>query len=628
MTQPSILDNASLTLALALTAGILCQAIARHLSVPSILLLLLVGVALGPDFANVIRPETLGEGLSGIVSFAVAVILFEGGLHLNLQRLKREQKPLRRLILSGPIVVTLGGALAAHYLLGFSWTLSILFGTLVIVTGPTVVNPLLKRMNVLHRVRAILEAEGVLSDALGAIVAVVALDVAIAPSARSAALGIFEVIKSLGFGLLFGGICGYLLALLLIPRRLVPEQLRNVVVLCAVFAIFHLADATVHESGIAAATMAGAVVGNMKTQGSFHLLEFKEQLTMMLIGLLFVLLSADVRIADVQTLGWGGVWVVLALALMVRPIHTGLSTMGSMLYSNERWFLAAIAPRGIVAAAVASLFANRLAEAGIDGGQELRALVFLVIGITVVQAAVLGPILSVALKVRRPANKGWFILGADPLGLTVARALRAAGVDALLVDLNEQACERAKAEGLRCLQGNAMQNDTLLAAEIDIRQGIIAAARVDAVNLLFLQRARRITDVEPLLASLTPKRAKANTEILRELHGHILFGQPVDHGLWVQRLDQGNVHLQRWQAGKNAFGIQSEIPDELVLFVAMRRKRVLEPISEASRIRQGTLVWLLIAPDRLAEARQFLKDRGFEALGPDKASKVPLPTHD
>ncbi len=628
MDHTSILDNASLTLALALTAGIICQALARHLSVPSILLLLVVGVLLGPDVANVVRPANLGDGLSGIISFAVAVILFEGGLHLNLERLRSEQKPIRRLVLLGPLIVTAGGALATRYLLDFSWTLSILFGTLVIVTGPTVVNPLLKRMNVQHRVRAILEAEGVLSDALGAIVAVVALDVALQPSAQSAALGVFEVAKRLGFGLIFGGVSGFLLALLLRPRRLVPEQLRNVVALCVVFAIFQLADALVHESGIAAATMAGAVVGNTKTRRSFHLLEFKEQLTMMLIGLLFVLLSADVRIADVLSLGPGGWWVVAALALVVRPIHTAISTAGSMLYRSERAFLAALAPRGIVAAAVASLFANRLSAAGIEGGAQLRALVFLVIAVTVVQAATLGPVLAFLLKVRRPSNKGWFILGADPLGRVIAKALRAAGADSLSVDLEDAACAAAKAEGLRCVNGNALQESTLRDAEIDIRQGILAAARVDAVNLLFVERARRITDVEPLLVSLTPNRAQANLEILEELDGRVLFGQPVHHALWVDRISDGGAELERWQAGVNSYGIQTKTPDELVLFVVMKRRRVIEPISEVTKIRQGAVVYVLLDPARRPEARQFLLEHQFEPLGPSDPAKPPLPTMD
>ncbi len=607
-----MLDNPNLTLGLALVAGIFCQVLARHLSMPSILLLLITGVLLGPDVANAVRPQTLGVGLSGIVSFAVAVILFEGGLSLNINRLRKEQKPIRRLVLLGPVLVTTSGALIGRFVMRFDWGTSVLFGALVIVTGPTVVNPLLKRMNVRHRLRAILEAEGVLSDAVGAVVAVVVLDIVLRPSVSSIARGGFEILTSLGFGLLLGGISGLILALLLRPRELVPEQLRNVVVLCVVFAIFQLAESLVHESGIATATMAGAVVGNMKNRGAYHLAEFKEQLTAMLIGLLFVLLSADVRLAHVLGLGWPAVWAVALLILVVRPVHAFISTVGSELSFRERTFIAAIAPRGIVAAAVASLFAVRLAEAEVGGGQQLRALVFLVIATTVVLAAVLGPTLASILGLRRAANQGWLIVGADAVGRVVGKALHAAGDDSLLLDLDAEACETAEREGLRTLQGNALREEVLREAEIDIRRGAIAAARKDAINLLFLQRARRLGDIDPLYVSLTPDREAANLEILDELGGHVLFGRSLNHELWVKRISSQGARLQRLRATRKLSPEQLRPPDELVLFVVTRHKGKAWPFSGITHLRRGTEVWLLLAPEQEAEARTWLTARGFE----------------
>ncbi len=398
------LNNPALIVALALGAGIIAQSLARHLRIPGIVVLIGAGVVLGPDVANIIRPQAVGDTLHALVGFAVAVILFEGGMNLDLRRLRREGRSIRQLVTAGALVTAAGGTLCAHWILGWDWILSALFGTLVIVTGPTVITPLMRRIRATRKLATVLEAEGVLVDAIGALMAVLALEVVIGPSGQALALGVQGMLWRLGFGFVMGAAGGLLIAVLLRYEKIVPEGLDNVFTLSMVLVLFQLSNALMTESGIVAVVAAGLVVGNVKTQALRELREFKEQLTILLIGMLFVLLAADVRLEQVRSLGWAGVWTVLALMLVVRPLNIFVGTAGSDLSLQEKAFLSWIAPRGIVAAAVASLFADSLTRAGIPGGNDLRAMVFLVIAATVLVQGLTGGLVAHLLGVRRPAN--------------------------------------------------------------------------------------------------------------------------------------------------------------------------------------------------------------------------------
>jgi NhaP-type Na+/H+ or K+/H+ antiporter len=232
-------SNPALTIALGLAAGIIAQSIAYHLRISGIVLLLITGVLLGPDVSGVIQPETLGGALADITGFAVAVILFEAGLNLKIQRLKRESRAIRQIVIIGGAVTVVGGMLTARWFLGWDWRTSILFGTLVIVTGPTVINPLLRRFKVKRNVSVVLEAEGVFLDAMGAVVAMLALEVALSPKADTVTT-VVMLITRLGFGTLLGLSAGLLLARLLKRRNLIPEGIENVFTLCLILAVFQV----------------------------------------------------------------------------------------------------------------------------------------------------------------------------------------------------------------------------------------------------------------------------------------------------------------------------------------------------------------------------------------------------
>jgi len=393
--------SAAFTFAVALAAGMVAQVLGRHLRIPGIVLLLLAGVLLGPDVSGIVQPQTLGSGLGIIVSAAVAVILFEGGLHLDIGRLRREAVTIRRLVTLGAAVTAVVATFAARFLMEWPWQVAIPFGTLVVVTGPTVITPLLRRIRVNRNLHTILEAEGVLIDPIGAIIAVVALEVVLAQELGTAARGLLGIPTRLLFGLATGVVGGFAMAKLLQIENLVPERLESILILALLLLLNEFSNAVMPESGIMAAPVAGMVVGNLPSGARSSLKEFKEQITIMLIGLLFVLLAADVRIAEVTGLGWRGVATVLVLMVVARPLDVAASTAGSALTWRDRAFIAWLGPRGIVAAAVASVFAHELTGAGITQGIELRALVFLVIAATVLLQGLSGGLAASLLGVRR-----------------------------------------------------------------------------------------------------------------------------------------------------------------------------------------------------------------------------------
>lgn len=378
-------DSFELTIlfTLALVAGIAAQVLANFVKVPSIVFLLLFGLLLGPDGLGWVHPQVMGSGLEALVSLAVALILFEGGLNLRLQRLNQVSDSLRNLVLLGSLLTLVGGAAAAHYLGEFPWRLAFLFGSLVVVTGPTVINPILKRVRVDSAVSTLLEGEGVLIDPIGAILAVVVLQVVL--SGHPSFLMALEQLSSrLAIGSAVGALGGWLMgSFLLWSRQFLTEELRNSVVLAGALGVFALAQSLRSEAGLMAVVMAGLVVRQKAAIAERGVRQFHGQLVVLAISVIFILLTATLSLKAVFALGWGSLATVLCLMLVIRPLSVWLCTWRSDLNWRQKLFVAWLAPRGIVAASVASLFAILLTERGITGGDALKALVFLTISVTV-----------------------------------------------------------------------------------------------------------------------------------------------------------------------------------------------------------------------------------------------------
>ncbi|MBZ0111726.1 MAG: cation:proton antiporter, partial [Thermoanaerobaculia bacterium] len=346
------------TVVLAIVLGIASQVGAERLRIPAILPLLSVGILAGPGFLGLIHPDHLGEGLEVIVHVGVAVILFEGGLSLDLGQLSRVGVAVRNLLTAGALITTLGAAALAHYMAGVSWELSLLFGAMVMVTGPTVIAPLLRHMVVPRKVKVILTSEGLIIDAIGATAAYFVLLWVERSGLPLGTLG-GEVLKLAVVGVILG-FAGGSLCRLIVRRRFVSGEVQNLAILSLLLLVYWAAENQAPQSGILASVVMGVTLSAGDLPDLSKVKVFKGQLTTFLISFVFVLLAAQLDLPAIGDLGWRGAAITAALILVVRPLAVFLTVPSSQCDVKERWVLALTAPRGIVAAAVASLAAISL----------------------------------------------------------------------------------------------------------------------------------------------------------------------------------------------------------------------------------------------------------------------------
>lgn len=596
---------------LAFLLGMIGQVLARHLRMPGIVVLLALGVAVGPDGLGWLLPETLGTALPQLVSFAVAIILFEGSLALDLRAVSHQAPAIRRLVTVGALVTATAGALAAHFILSWRWPAAVLFGALVVVTGPTVIQPILRRIRLLPRVATILEGEAILGDAIGATLAVVALELCVSRSPEFLARSGWALAGRITVGVLLGLLAGALVALAVRYERIVPLEVRNALAFAIVVGFYQIGDALSSESGILVAIAAGLLVGNLPGKRARRLHEFKEELTMLLLGLLFVLLAADVRLAEIAELGWKGVAVVAFLIFVVRPLNVAISTAGCGLEGRERAFLAWLAPRGIVAAAIASHAGVVLQHEGIAGGPQLRALVFLVIAVTVTLQGLSAGAVARALGVAKPPRSGWAILGANGLGLTLAQRLSRVE-PVVVIDVAPDRCRQARDSGLQVVEANALEETTFAIEEIEARLRFVGATPNEEVNFMFARRARELLKAQDVWVGLRRDHTAIHPAMVGEIRGRILFGSECQLGLWASRIETGLVDFETRVAGSDAALPADEGGQgaDLLPFVHYRQG-VVAPYSDAIAPRADDEVDFAILRSRRSEAREALESAGW-----------------
>jgi NhaP-type Na+/H+ or K+/H+ antiporter len=478
----------TLQIVLSVIAGIGAQVLADYLKVPSIVFLLLFGIALGADGLDILHPNLLGVGLEVIVSLSVALILFEGGLNLQLRELNLVSGSLRNLVSFGVLITLLGGGMAAHWLGEFPWTIAFLYAALVVVTGPTVVSPLLKQVKVDRQVSVLLEGEGVLIDPVGAILAVVVLDIILNGDTDPVVI-ISGLLLRLAIGGGIGAAGGWLIGFLLKRAVSLSDELRNLVVLAGVWGLFTLAQLIRSESGLMAMVVAGIVVGAASLPEERLLRRFKGQLTILAISVLFVLLAADLSIASVFALGLGSLLTVLVLMFLVRPLNIWLCTWNSDMNWRQKLFMCWVAPRGIVSASVASLFAILLTQRGINGGDSIKALVFLTIMLTVFLQGLTAQWVARLLRLTSTEATGVVIVGCNALGRLIAKLFQERGESVVLIDTDADACQLAEAENIKVFSSSGLDAHVLEQAGLEKAGTFLSLTHNAEVNLVLAQRA-------------------------------------------------------------------------------------------------------------------------------------------
>lgn len=437
-------------------AALVSQVLSWWLKLPAILFLLVAGFVAGPVTGWLDPDRLFGDLLFPFVSLAVAVVLFEGGLTLRLDEIRGLERVVRRMVSTGLVLSWAVIAGAAAWFMHWPLPLAVLFGAMAVVTGPTVIVPMLRTVRPKPRLANVLRWEGIVIDPLGALLSVLVFEFIVARHAQAAighTLVTFAgmVITGLALGVAVAQVLGVALR-----RHWLPEFLHDVATLLLVFAVFTSANLLMPESGLLAVTVMGMWLANLPEVHTDDILDFKESLSLLLISGLFIILAARLEPSDVAAMGWPAIGVLAVVQFVARPLKVAVSTWGSSLDLRERALLAWIAPRGIVAAAVAALFALKLESEGYSNARDLVPLTFLVIVGTVVLQSATARWLAKALGVAEPEASGFLVVGAHPLARAIAGALAERDIPVLLADTNADNVRQARVDGLPVYFGNVV----------------------------------------------------------------------------------------------------------------------------------------------------------------------------
>lgn len=527
-----------LALATIIVLGIGAQWLATWLRLPSILLLLTFGFLAGPVTGRLDPDALFGDLLFPLVSISVALILFEGGLSLKIADLPQVGGIVRNLITVGALLTWGIATLAIHLIFDLDLGLATLLGAILIVTGPTVIGPMLRHIRPNGAPGPILMWEGIVIDPIGATLAVLVFEV-ISGAAHASWLAVAGVLVTtvvLGGGL---GLLAAALLTILIRRFWIPDQLQSAVSLMLVVAVYVAANSVVHESGLLAVTLMGIALANQKHADIKHIVEFKENLRVLLISSLFILLAARLRPSELSEIMLGGIVFVLVLILIARPFSVLAASFRSKLCWKERLFIAWMAPRGIVAAAVSSVFALRLRQEGHPGAEALVPITFLVIIGTVLFYGLTAPWAAYRLGVADPNPQGLLLVGAPEWARRLASLLQQKGFRVLLVDSNRANVQAARQVGLSTYDGSILADYAMTEMRLGGLGRLLALTPNDWVNTLAVQRFSGIFG-RAACYQLPPQDSSATErEAHKHLQGRWLFAEGLTHAELARRLAAG-----------------------------------------------------------------------------------------
>lgn len=526
-----------------MSLGIAAQWVAWWLRLPSILFLLGTGVLAGP-VTGLIDPNALfGDLLLPFVSLSVAIILFEGGLTLRFAELPAIGASVTRLVTIGVLVTCTITAAAAHYFLAMTWPVAWMLGAVLSVTGPTVIGPLLRHVRPSGPAAPLLKWEGIVVDPVGAGLAVLLFEALLAGSMELApGIVLFGLVQTLlsGIGL---GLIGAAVLTLALRKRWVPDALENAVALGLVLLVFFLSNVIQTESGLFSVTVMGIAMANQPYVSIRHLIEFKENLRTLILSALFVILAARLDIKELSGFGLGEAAFIAVLVIIARPLAVLASTVGSPLSWRDRAFVAWMAPRGIVAAAISSVFAERLAAAGYTGAELIVPATFMVIGFTVLLYGLTSGVVARWLGLAQSNPQGTILIGAQPTARAFAKVLESESFKVVLVDSNWDHVTKARQEGLNAAHADAVSDSVLDEIPLGAMGRVLAMTANDEVNALACVHFREVFERSQIyqlrptaLTSQTGAQARP-----QHLMGRWLFAKDVTYDKLRRALDAGGA---------------------------------------------------------------------------------------
>ncbi|NNL57086.1 MAG: sodium:proton antiporter [Pseudomonadales bacterium] len=535
------MQNIPLVASLIVLVGMLCQWLAWRVRLPAILFLLIAGLAAGPVLGW-LQPDALfGDLLMPMVSLSVAIILFEGSLTLNVKEVREVSVVVQRMVTVGALVTWVIVAIATRVIFDFSWQVSALFGAVVIVTGPTVIVPMLRSVRPSRKLANILRWEGIAIDPIGALMAVITYEFILASAGQAAFSHVLQLfLLTLATGLIVGLVSGYVLGKLL-ENNLIPEYLHNLAALSLVLVAFSFSNMLKHESGLLTVTIMGMWLANRPNLDIHPILNFKEHLSVLLISVLFIVLAARIDLQQLFDVAWQALALLLVIQLLARPAKIFVSTLGQDLSWQEKGLLAWIAPRGIVAAAISAIFAERLIALGYQDAQLLVPLTFSVIIGTVVLQSATASYIARKLGVAEPEPKGFLFVGANAFARSLAQELTKLELRCVVADSNWDNIRQARMIGLETFYGNPVSEHADIHLDLSGIGGLLAMSHQRYVNVIAAihysadfgeQRVFR-------LASSNDRRRAEKHTVSGSFQGAQLFNEEITYSDVLAKMNRG-----------------------------------------------------------------------------------------
>lgn len=601
---------------LAVLIAVTAQIISLRIRLPAIVLWLIAGMLLGPFGLHLLHVESVKPAMHTLIELGLAVILFEGGLNLDLRALKQQGWIVGRLLILGPLLTMLIGGGLLHILSGMNWEMSLLFGALVAVGGPTVIIPIVRQTRMDRKLRQILTGEAMLIDATGAMLAIVMLQVVLVTGLEFDVIARNLIIKFLiGAGIGWAG--GWLISKTLYREWVKDAELRSVATLAAVWGMFLLASHLSSQAGLLAVLVAGALLQRKDLPNIQRLRHFKGSLSMLLVSVLFVLLAADLNLAILAGNMGMGLLIFVALACIARPVTTFFSTLGSKLTPSQKKYLACMAPRGVVAAAITALFSMILKDQGVPGGVLLESLVYTIIILSVLVYGILAAPLSRWLKVEGTGDRSILIIGGGPIGAELGRAL---GEDreVRFLDTNAEVVSTLQRSGYTAVRGNALDPLYMEIAHAEEVGAVIAMTGSSDHNLLIAQLAKDEFHVQDIYVALQEEDETKHARMIHQLQAKRLFAKAYHFTYWNDQAYRKRLtyEVRRVEEDSGLIGqrmADTQIPHGVQPMAIIRKGKSYLPHDDF-RFIAGDEIKMLMRPERMQEGQPLILP---PASGPD-----------
>ncbi|OVE77940.1 hypothetical protein BVX98_01695 [bacterium F11] len=487
------------TILLPLVGGVLCLILGRKTRIPSILFLLIFGIGFGPEFANIIQPSAIESILNPTISLLIALVLFEGGASLKVDQFREISSVLRSLLTVGVLTTLITVALAAYFIGNLSLGKSFLFGSIMIVTGPTVIVPILRRVRVRSHLHNILKWEAILVDPLGVILSVVLFELLHLPQMK-----IWEGLQAFGFriliGVLLGLIAGWIMKMGLTKKwllRFESEELGGLFILGMNLFFYGLSEILLPHSGLVVATVAGIYLGNQSFSSKDQVFHFATQITLFALSILFILISSHIPVSSLHKYLEQGLLILAVMIFVSRPLTVFSSTRKEKgMPLSEKLFLSSLAPRGIVSASLATLFALSFSESGILSAEQFLPLSFIVISGTIIFYSLFSLLMTRLPGVQEPPQKGILLVGANPFAIFLAKEIQKEDIPVTFIDTNPHFCQKARKNNFEAYQGSAVNADFIESLDLKGIGKMVALTSNHELNVLSCQTISRFIGKE------------------------------------------------------------------------------------------------------------------------------------